>query len=467
MPTEPIILTPPSMHSEELGLKGFSAMIIDGYLDEQGNLMRRPGLTELCDLGTSAAVDALYWWQDEEICIAISDGETHKITAADGTNSEITTGTGAAFQAGTRAILSQHGTSLYGANGGKIIQIPNSGSTVVMADADAPTTVTHTAVLDLYLLGNEVDSGNFHWSDVDDPTAWSANQAEAEAKKDNIVALAVADLELYLLGKRSLEVWHDDGSTPFIRLYQGFVDSGTIAPYSFTRCENTWYWLDLHRNVVALNGRQPVNISRAIGKLIDGFDAVTDCLGDYITFNGRPFFILTFKTAQKTLALDLSTGFWYVWGYWDTDEHVHWRGNCSAICPAWNMVLIGDHSNGLVYKLDTSSYLDNVSTLKTLIRTQHINRGSETTRKFCHSLTFRLKRTSVSEEADIKNILVRYRDDGSTTWKSERTVALGQVGDTEFMGRTHGLGAYRSRQWEFYVTDNAALTLASVEETYT
>ena len=154
MPTEPIILTPPSMHSEELGIKGFSAMVVDGYFDEQGNLMRRPGLTELCDLGTSAAVDALYWWQDQEMCIAISDAEVHKITASDGTVSQITEGTGAAFEKGTRAIIAQHGTSLYGANGGQIIQIPSTGSTVVMADANAPTAVTHTAVLDRYLLAN-------------------------------------------------------------------------------------------------------------------------------------------------------------------------------------------------------------------------------------------------------------------------------------------------------------------------
>lgn len=467
MPTEPIIITPPSQHQEELGLKSFSAMIIDGYIDEQGNVMRRPGLTELCDLSTSAAVDALYWWQDEEWCIAISNGNVYKITASDGTFSQITASEDD-FQVGARAILSQHGTSLYGANGGKIIQIPNSGTTSNNDGANAPTTVTHTTVLDTYLLANESSTGNFHWSDVGVPTTWSANQAEAEARKDDIMAIAMADLELYLLGKRSLEVWHNDGSTPFVRLYQGYVESGTIAPYSFTRCQNNWYWLDLNRNVVVLNGRLPQILSRSMGKYIDGFSQVTDCLGDYIIFNGRPFYILTFKTAQETLALDLATGFWYVWGYWDSGsaEHLHWRGNCAALCPAWNFTLIGDHSNGKVYKLDPTAYQDNGSTLKTLIRTEHINRGSETVRKSCHSLTFRVKRTNVGAEADIKNMMVRYRDNGATSWSTERTVELGQVGDTEFRGRTHMLGSYFSRQWEFYVTDNAALTLASVEETY-
>lgn len=457
------------MHTEELGLKGFSAMVIDGYLDEFGNVMRRPGLVELCDLGTSAAVDALYWWQDQAICIAISNAEVWKITAADGTKSQLTDGASCAFEKGTRVILSQHGSALYGANGGNIISISTTATANVLGAGNAPTTVTHTAVLDRYLIANEDSSGNFHWSDVNAPTTWNANQAEAEARKDDIVALAMADLELYLMGKRSLEVWYDDGSTPFTRLAQGFVDSGTIAPYSFTRCSNRWYWLDLNRNVVVLEGRTPKNISRSIGKYLDGFSGVTDCLGDYIMFNGRPFVVLQFKTAQETLALDLSTGFWYVWGYWDStnSEHVHWRGNCAAICPAWNLTLIGDHSNGKIYYLDDSVYQDNSQTLKTLVRTEHINRGTEVLKKFCHSVTFRVKRTSVSAEADIKYLIMRYRDNGSTTWKSERTVALGQVGDTEFRGRAHMLGSYYSRQWEFYVTDNAALTIAGVEEHYT
>ncbi len=466
MPIEKIPLTPPSMNAEELGLKGYSAMIIDGYLDENGNLLRRPGLTELCDLGTSSAVDGLFWWQDYEKCIAISNGEVHQITASDGTVSQYTA-SGDDFETGTRPILAQHGTSLHGANGGKIITIPASGNTSNNDGTNAPTTVTHTTVLDRYLIANETSSGNFHWSHVNTPATWDAEQAEAEAKKDDIVAIAMADLELYLLGKRSLEVWYDDGSTPFVRLYQGFIDSGTIAPYSFTRCQNNWYWLDLHRQVVRLNGRQAQPISGAIGKYLDGFSQVTDCLGDFIIFDGRPFFLLTFKTAQETLALDLSTGFWYVWGYWSSGTHEHWRGNCAAICPAWNMTIIGDHSNGKVYKLDTSNYQDNGTTLKTLIRTNHINRGTEDIRKACHKLTFRLKRTSVSDEADIKNIIVRYRNNGSTTWKSERTVAVGQVGDTEFRGETYMLGSYYSRQWEFYITDNAALTLVSVEESFT
>jgi hypothetical protein len=467
MPIELIPLTPPSMHSEELGLKGYSAMIIDGYLDENGNLLRRPGLTEFCDLATGAAVDALYWWQDQEECIAISDGEVYRITTIDGTFTQITAGSGD-FEKGARATFADMGTIIFAANGGKIIGIPVSGgNTDTLTDTDAPTSVTHVTVLDRYLIANEKDTGNFHWSTVNAPLTWPAEQAEAEARKDDLVAMAMADLELYLMGKNSLEIWHDDGVTPFTRLYQGFIDSGTIAPYSFTRCQNTWFWLDLHRNVVSLNGRRAQPVSTAIGKYMDGLSQVTDCLGDFIIFNGRPFYILQFKTARKTFALDLSTGYWYIWGYWHDGEHLEWRGNCAAICPAWNTTLIGDHSNGKVYKLDSTNYQDDGNTLKTLVRTNHINRGTESIRKSCHKLTFRLKRSDVSETTGTKNIILRYRDNGSTTWTGERAVAIGKMGDTEFRAETHMLGSYYSRQWEFYIVDNAALTLVSVEESYT
>jgi hypothetical protein len=63
-------------------------------------------------------------------------------------------------------------------------------------------------------------------------------------------------------------------------------------------------------------------------------------------------------------------------------------------------------------------------------------------------------------------LVVRYRDDGSPVWKSERILSLDEIGDTEFKIRTHMLGAYYSRVWEFYITDNAAISIKKIEETF-
>jgi hypothetical protein len=472
MPTELIPIVPPSMDESEIGKGEYSTNIINGYLDDNGVLLRRPGLVEVCDLSTGKGVDGLYWWKENNILIAMSGGDTFKITTRDGTYSQLTNGTGAGFENNVRVILDEDSyagdTFLIGANGGGL-QFMSSSAVGNLSTAYplAPQASTHVTVLDHYVIANEVGTGNFHWSDVANPFSWTANQAEAEARNDELVAVAMADLQLFLLGNRSIEVWHDDGVTPFTRLYQGYVESGTISPYSFTRCDNAWYWLDENRNVVTLSGKTPRRISKSIDKYITGFDAVTDCLGDYIIFDGRPFYVLQFKTAKETLALDLSNGYWYTWTYWDNGEHNHWRGNCSAYCPDWNMMFVGDHSNGKIYKLDNTDYQDDGNILKTEIITPTIDRGILEKRKNCHTLTFYFERTHQTDETGSKEIVVRYRDDGSTTWSGERTLSLAQIGDTNFRIKTDVLGSYYTRQWNFYTTDNAPLGIRKIEESYT
>ena len=472
MPLLPIpINVPPSKNVDEMGLKGFGADLIDGYIDEMGNIIRRPGLKLFCTLGTSAAVDGLSWWQEEGKAIAISNGSVFEITASDGTFAEISAD-GDAFEVGVRPIFTNNDTELYAANGGKIIQIPNTGNTQHIEDEDAPTAVTHPCMAHTHLVANAVGTAQGHFSKVLAPTTWEYNWFTAEAKPDLMVAMTFDNMVLKLIGTESIERWRYDGSAPFVQEYQQYIERGTIAPYSFTRCNGVDYFLDQHRQAIKLNGLIPEIVSRAMGKYLMGLSGITDALGDFINVNGRPFWILTFKSAEVTLAMDLSTGWWYRWGWWDTNNavHKHWRGNCSTICPGWNKTLIGDHSNGKVYELDESTYYDQVNSttgiLKTLVRSSHIDWGNLNALKICHGIHGRVKRVNVAKEADSATLIIRYRDNGKTSWTAEREITLGDVGDTEFKFSLTRLGSYYSRQWEVYCTDGAPTTIVDIKENF-
>ena len=452
---------------DEVGLQSYGAALQDCVIDEQGNVHRRPGLTLFCDLGTAVKIDGLFWWDEQTWAIAISNGSTFKITATNGTNTDIT---GDLFEIGTRVSFANFGSAVYAANGGRIITIPTAGNTAFVADIDAPITVTHTAVLDKYLIANETGSEKFHYSVVNDPTNWAGEFASSETKPDQLTALLVANMELHLLGKRTLEGWRDDGSTPFVRELQGFVESGTLAPYSFEFGNGALYWLDQERNVVRLAGdsRTPQVMSITLNKYIQGFSTVSDASGDYIVVGGRPYYVLNFPTEEKTLVWDIINQIWYEWGYWDSVNAVYenWLANCYCLCTTWNIALVGDKVSGKIYKLDPEVYDDNGNTLRTLIRTIHINHNTEGVAKRSKSLTFRAKRTNVVSEASVTNMTVRWRDNGSSTWNNERTVTLAQVGDTEFRGQLRRLGMYYSRQYEFVLSDDTPLCLVSVEENF-
>jgi hypothetical protein len=455
---------------DEVGLVTHGAELRDGYVDELGNINRRPGLVEFADTGEDAAVDGLHWWDSQDRVILVCNGKTFQITDNGGTIAEIS---GDTFEVGDPVVFADYGTAIYGANGAKIMKITTS-AVAEMADEDAPTTVTHVGFLDRYLLANEVGSRNFHSSDVGAPDDWSGNSWDVEGKLDNLQALGVADLEILALCEKTAEVWVDDGTTPFVRELQGFIELGTMAPNSLAWCtevadaDGFWVWMDQYRRVVRLYERTPVELSTTMTKYIQAFTTVNDAIGNHMVIDGRHWYILHFPTEGETLAYELSSKRWYLWSYYNTGTATYdrWRGNCYCLSPDWNFALVGDHGNGKVYKFDASTYDDDGNSIRTMIRTAHINWGSELVEKRSKSLTFRVKKSNVDAVADAAELLVKWRDDGNSSWQTEMTVALGQVGNTEFRGHLRRLGKYHSRQYQITLTDDHPLLLVSVEEDF-
>jgi hypothetical protein len=438
--------------------------MVNVYVDDLLNINRWPGYDEFADTGEASKVDGLFWWENQTRVIAQCNGKTFQITDSNGTIAEIT---GDTFEKNTRVKYADFGSALYAANGANINGISTSAVTQ-MADGDAPTAVTHVAILDRYLIGNESSSGNFHWADVNAPTTWGGNYSEAEANPDNLVALDVQNLNIHLLGKKTLEKWYDDGSTPFIRLYQGLVQSGTVAAYSFTWCNSVqaFCWLDEYRRVVMLREGVAVPLSLSINKYIQEFTTVSDAIGDYVEIVGRPFYILTFPSEEKVLAYDFISKNWYRLASWNVtnSEYDLYRGNCYCLAPAWNKTLMGDRANGKIYELSSSTYDEDSSILRSLIQTAHYNHGSEERRKFCNGIYLRLKRTSQSPEDGTPDLMVQYRDDGNTTWNTARSLTMHSATNTEFLAFTTRLGSYYARQWRFYMTDSYPLCLVSATE---
>jgi hypothetical protein len=269
-----------------------------------------------------------------------------------------------------------------------------------------------------------------------------------------------------MLGDRTLEVWYNDGSTPFVRLPQGYVQSGTVAPYSFVYCGspiNTLAWLDQNRTVVMLRGRQTMPLPIAMNRYIQtSYSTVTDASGQFIYANGHPFYVLNFPTEGETLVHDFLNEQWMQWAYWDSGEGAHkqWRGNCSCLASGWGKILVGDRSNGKIYELDASTYQDDSDTIRTLIRTGHIDRGDHGVWKKCKRVHFRAKKTAPGGGTTI-TMIVKYRDNGETSWSNEKTVTLStQAGETDYIATLFPLGRYKTRQWEIYCTDNAPVAIA-------
>lgn len=452
----------PYANVEEVELNAISATVQDGYVNELDHTVRRPGLTELVDLGTDAGIDGLYWWDQQTCAIAVSAGRVFQMNDFTGTVVELT---GTTLSTGTRVTFTTDGTKVVMANGARMVHATKSGALTVMADGDAPTTVSHVAYLDGYVLANKTSTGQVYFADPADLTSWNAlDLVTAEGRPDHVVALHEGWQELALVGKESVEIWVNDGVTPFSRLAGGMTQRGCSAPYSFQQVGNAWFWLDDRRRFVQLDARTPTEILCPYEKAIQGFGSVDDAVSDVMNIAGQSFYIISFPLARKTFAYNYKKKNWTEWGYWDTATATYgrYRGNAYAYAKPWNLHLWGDYTNGKIYTASRSVYTDDGDAIRTYRRSGFIDHGTSQRKRSAEIIT-KTKRGQGNSSVSDPQWWMKWRNDAGA-WSNEHYRSLGQVGQHELINRFLRLGQYRVRQYEVGCSDDCDFVFIEAKE---
>jgi len=464
MPFQKVPLTGasyPSLNEQFLDTR--SAVVRNLYVNEFDYSEKRPGLMELLDLGTARGIDGLYWWDVAQKAVVVSNGRVWTIDDALGNTTELTSGD--LLQIGTPTTFDDNGTTLFMANGGKILSSTSSGPAAYIADADAPTAVTHVAFLDQYIIANLSGTGSFQFSEVADPTAWRAiDIATAETKPDITKALHVGLGEIAHFGTKSIEFWLNDGVSPFARINGATIERGILAPYSVALVNDRWIALDDRRRVIVIDRRQPVEVSMPVHHVLQSLSSVETAIGQVYTIEGLPLYVLSFPQDNRTLVYNILKNDWTEWDYWDQTEATtrRFRGNAYCYASRWNLHLVGDHSNGKVYCAKPSVYQDISGPIRCVRRTGFITHGTDQ-EKESRSLRIKVKRSVATAAAPNPQIMLRYRNNGGA-WSNELWRNLGPVGDHENYVTWESLGQYRARQYEIAFTDNAPFEMAGAEE---
>lgn len=460
------LITQPYETVDDVQVSTFNSTIIDAVpmrVGEQIHLTKRPGLIEYIDLGTNAGIDGLYWFDRSRVMLAVSAGRVFKISDSLGTRTELIGSTALLSNSPVRFV--SDATRVVMANGGQMVHTDLSTLTT-MADPDAPTDVTHLATIDQYVLANDAGSGVVKFSDINDLTSWDPLAFfTAESRPDDIVAIDEGFREIIALGRETVEFWINDGQNPFSRIPGSAQPFGTEAPYSLTLIGSTWMWLDQYRRFATMQGRQVVNVSSPYDRLIQRYSAVDNAIGYAVSFEGMTLYVLTFPTAGETLVYNYSTGEWHKWGYWQSQSGVYqrFRGSAYAYARAWNQHLIGDHSNGKIYKMSRTYFTDNGNPIRSLLRTGHINHGaywdkrSEIVRLHC-------KRNSANTTTPDPQISMRRRINNRPEWGQERWKSLGQTGQAYPYIDWRRNGIYKTCQYEFVHADDSDLVMMGAQE---
>lgn len=437
-----------------------SAELIDGYVldknEQDKATVGRPPLVTLIDFLGTGRVDGIYWWDIKGVAIVVAGGRIYKVSKV-GTVYSWVDLTGTTLTAGNRVSFATDGTNLFLAAGGAILSTDGTTTTAALADAQAPTAVTSLTWLDGYLIANN-NNNSFYFSEVNNATSFvSTDFASASRDPDKIAEIKLRNRELLLFGRESIEIWENDGVTPFSNIAGGTYRVGSISPKSVISIEDRIFFLSNRRRFHVIEGSSsPQRISTEYETELDSYSDVSDCLGDYAEVDGVPLLLFSFPTANKTLCYQMRDKSWSSWGSFDTSdgEYDRWVGNVTCYIPNWGVTLVGHRSSTKLCRLASQNVYDGTDSVRMVRRTGHINYGTLKGKR-SNKIYLIAKRGDTTAVTNPR-LMFRYRNNNNGTWSNERHISLGAIGDSQHIVQINRTGIFRSRQYEFAISDNVS-----------
>lgn len=221
------------------------------------------------------------------------------------------------------------------------------------------------AYLDGYFLALDTTTSTLQVSDLLNGLVWNPLQiAQRLAGSDRWQAMYVVNRLIYLLGSATSEVWWNAGTSPFpfAPIQEAFSEFGIAATFSGA-VDTSLTFLGRNANgrgiVFRMQGYVPQRVSTHSEEIaIQRFSRMDDAVGGITQQQGRPVYVLTFPTADQTLAFDEGTTLWHRKEYWNhTTATAHaYRGMFFAALP--NLSVCCDRQSGHLLIIDTNSFVD-------------------------------------------------------------------------------------------------------------
>jgi len=366
-------------------------------------------------------------------------------------------------------------------------------------------------IIDNYFVYNNPTTQQWGASDLLSPISLNTSYSLKDGAPDDLVALIVDHREVYLMGEISSEVWTDVGTVPFPfqRIPGTSTQHGIAAPFSLARLGNSFAYVSRNNRgqaqIMQMQGYIPQRIStHAVENTLTN-QYINDAVSWTYQLEGHEVFVVSFPTLNLTWAYDATTQMWHKWLYTtDDNQYQRHRGNCCAVFQG--LVIVGDYANGKLYELDKLNYTDDGQNVRRLRRAPHlvtefqrqyfdelqiqfqpgvgttglsgpaIITDSNTiflgnTYTITSSATFTIEdvktyvlgtqNTSLFQTTTAPQAMLRWSNDGGSTWSNEHWTGVGQTGKYKNRAIWRRLGTARDRIFEVVVTDPVNFVIIS------
>lgn len=295
---------------------------------------------------------------------------------------------------------------------------------------------------------------------------------------DPISGLIVMNLQIWLIGQLTTEIWNNTGAADFtFQIQPGvFIEHGCIATYSIAKQDLSVYWLsqDEQGHAIVIHGTeyQALRISTfALEDEFSQYPLLSDAIGVTYQQDGHTFYVLQFPTANKTWVWDKTNAQWHQRAWTDNQGTLN-RHRMNCICNAYNQNIVGDWQNGNLYAFDTSTYVDNVDGAGLnpdgsypITRIRSWPGVIDESKRITYNNFIADMQVGDYAQNDTPQVSLSWSDDRGRTYNNPIEQSLGKTGQylTNMQWRRLGQARGRVFQLEWSVNGNTALNGAWVD----
>jgi len=411
-----------------------------------------PGLTLFGNVGTGPIRGSIVFG---DYLYVVAGNTVYQVNNAGGH----TALTGTLSTTGGRVSMAHNGTIMWIADGTNGYAV-TSTTVTTSTQSNYPDTATQVVFFDgRFIVNDPTNTGRWYLSEtyINDGTTesyWTATGfATAERDPDALVSIIANNRQLWFIGASTAEPWYNAGAltVPYEPIQNGFSEWGCAAEHSPATADGSVFWLTKNKQgqgqVVQTKGYAPQVISTdAIATKIADMAVISDAFGYTYQAYRHTFYVLTFPTEAVTLVYDIATNMWHEWSSKDIGRH---RGNSHSFFNGEHV--IGDYSDGKLYKLDYAVFTDNGDVITRKRRSPHLHADD----RMAHHRSIRIDfEEGVGNASDTDpQAMLRWSDDGGHTWSNEYWQPIGKVGEYRNKAIWRNKGRPDDRVYELTITD--------------
>lgn len=410
---------------------------------------RSPGLT---NFGTTTRSGPRGFIAVDGVLYAAFSGQLEKFTSAGGASTNVGTlnGTRKGFFARNNAATPD---KVFVDPDGNIYTFTPSATTSGF-DVDLPSPNSVTSI-DGYLVFT-IGDGRAFATDLNAVTVNALSFGKAESKPDGLTRGVTWGGRLLLCGPQTIELWTDQGLSPFPFARSEVIPRGLAGPYCITGFEDSFskgvFWVADDNTVCQLSGYTPDKISTPdIDGLIEGVSDKTEL--EMCSYISRGHAFVELSSTTWTRVYNVNNQKWH-----ERKKYLGDRSRISNSYYAFSKWLCGDTETGNVQQITNTAQLEIASPLVCEVWSAPVEKFPARVRVASAWFDFAVGVGDASGTDPIATdptIEISWSDDGGQTWSTPRQRKLGRQakGLTRIRVNQCGQTGSQGRIWKVTMSD--------------